>query len=78
MEPITEQRPAPGLVVYGYLRMLTRTQNRQVALLSVLRGYCERHELVLGAIFTDSGADDSRSQGSLACSTPWPPPGDTA
>jgi hypothetical protein len=59
MEPVTEQRQVPGLVVYGYLRVPARSQNRRAALGSVLRSYCDRHELVLGGIFTDSGDDDS-------------------
>jgi hypothetical protein len=56
MEPITEQRPMPGLIVYGYLRMTARSAARGAALTRALAGYCEQHELVLAAVFTDSGA----------------------
>src|SRR6266567_4201858 len=56
MEPITEQRQMPGLIVYGYLRMTARSATRRTALTRALAGYCEQHELVLAAVFTDSGA----------------------
>jgi hypothetical protein len=55
MEPITEQRPMPGLIVYGYLRMTAPSPARRTALTRALTGYCEQHELVLAAIFTDRG-----------------------
>ena len=63
MEPITEQRPVPGPVVYGYLRMPAANQTRRAALTLALRGYCDRHELTLGGVYTDSGDDTAWQPG---------------
>ena len=63
MEPITEQRQVPGPVVYGYLRMAAPSRARRGALTRALAGYCDQHELVLAAVFTDSGDDRMRAPG---------------
>jgi hypothetical protein len=63
MEPITEQRQVPGLVVYGYLLMTAASLARRAALTRALAGYCEQHELVLAAVFTDSSSDGPRAPG---------------
>jgi hypothetical protein len=57
MEPVTEQRPVPGPVVYGYLRMPAPNQSRRAALVTALRGYCDRHELTLAGVYADSSGD---------------------
>jgi len=53
MEPVTELRPVAGPVVYGYLRLPARSGARRAALTSALAAYCDRHELLLGGVFTD-------------------------
>lgn len=63
MEPITEQRPVHGPVVYGYLRLPVPSHPRRDALTRALLGYCDRHELILGGIYTDSGGDNARTPG---------------
>lgn len=63
MEPITEQRRVPGLVVYGYLRMTAPRPARRSALARALAGYCDQHELVLAAVFTDTADDRMRAPG---------------
>ena len=63
MEPITEQRQVPGPVVYGYLRMAAPSRARRAALSRALAAYCDQHELVLAAVFTDSGDDRMRAPG---------------
>jgi hypothetical protein len=63
MEPVTEQRPVPGPVVYGYLRMPAPNQSRRAALVTALRGYCDRHELTLAGVYTDSSGDTCRAPG---------------
>jgi hypothetical protein len=63
MEPITEQRQVPGPVVYGYLRMTAPNRARRAALTRALAGYCDQHELVLAAVFTDSGDSRMRAPG---------------
>ena len=64
MEPITEQRQVPGLVVYGYLLLMTAASpSRGAALTRALAGYCDQHELLLAAVFTDNGVDDARAPG---------------
>jgi hypothetical protein len=55
MEPVTEQRPVPGVVVYGYLRLSGTSPERRTALTAALCGFCDRHELLLAAVFTDTG-----------------------
>lgn len=57
MEPITEQRQVPGLLVYGYLRLASSSPARRAALSRTLAGYCEQHELILAAVFADIGTD---------------------
>lgn len=63
MEPVTEQRPVPGPVVYGYLRMPAPNQTRRAALSMALRGYCERHELTLAGVYTDNSGDATWAPG---------------
>jgi hypothetical protein len=53
MAPLTEWRPVPGPVVYGYLRLAACTRARRVALTRALVTYCSQHELLLGGVFTD-------------------------
>lgn len=50
---VTEQRPVPGPVVYGYLRLPASDQTRRAAFTRALRRYCDRHELALGGVYTD-------------------------
>ncbi|MFC7723200.1 hypothetical protein [Nonomuraea recticatena] len=54
-EPLTEQRPMPGPVVYGYLRLLRSAPARRHALRDALAEYCRQHELQLAGVFTDRG-----------------------
>ncbi|HEY2265363.1 MAG TPA: hypothetical protein VGI96_22255 [Streptosporangiaceae bacterium] len=63
MEPITEQRQVPGPVVYGYLLLTAVCRARRAALSGALAGYCEQHELTLGAVFTDIGDDALQAPG---------------
>ena len=63
MEPITEQREIPGPVVYGYLRLPSPNPARRAALARALRGYCDKHELVLAGVFTDSGDEKAWTPG---------------
>jgi hypothetical protein len=63
MGPITEQRQVPGPVVYGYLLLTATCQTRRAALSRALAGYCEQHELALGAVFTDTGDDTVQAPG---------------
>lgn len=64
MEPITEQRQVPGLVVYGYLLLMTAAgPSRRAALTGALAGYCDQHELLLAAVFTDNGGDGAQAPG---------------
>lgn len=63
MEPITEQRQVPGLLVYGYLCLASASAARRAALSRALAGYCTRHELVLAAVFTDTGKDKLHAPG---------------
>ena len=53
MESITEHRPVPNPIVYGYLRLPICRTARRAALTAALTGYCDRHELVLACVFTD-------------------------
>jgi hypothetical protein len=50
---IAEQRPGNYPVVYGYLRLASRSIARRKALVSALVCYCREHELSLGGLFTD-------------------------
>jgi hypothetical protein len=64
MEPITEQRQVPSLVVYGYLLLLLRrSARRRAALTRALAGYCDQHELLLAAVFAEDGADGVQAPG---------------
>jgi hypothetical protein len=64
MEPITEQRQVPSLVVYGYLLLMTAASpSRRAALTRALAGYCDQHELLLAAVFTDNGVDGVQAPG---------------
>ena len=49
---ITEHRPCPYPLVYGYLRV-ARGGSRRKVLTSALRDYCVRHELHFGGMFAD-------------------------
>lgn len=66
MEPITELRLVRGPVVYGYLRMPVPGPARRAALTMALRGYCDRHELILGGVFTDTSGDGTWTPGFTA------------
>ena len=61
MEPLTEQRPQPGPIVYGFLRMASPTDSRRRALSDTLVHYCDRHELTLGGVFTERHTDECMS-----------------
>jgi hypothetical protein len=50
---ITEQRPCGYPVVYGYLRLASRSAARRKALVSAFICYCWEHELSVGGLFTD-------------------------
>jgi hypothetical protein len=63
MEPITEHRQVPGPVVYGCHHMTAPSRGRRAALTRALAGYCDQHELVLAAVFTDSGGDSMPAPG---------------
>lgn len=53
MAPLTEWRPVPGPLVYGYLRMAACSRARRMALTRALVTYCFQHELLLGGVFSD-------------------------
>lgn len=62
MGDITEHRWVCGPRVYGYLRLPAPRSARRKALTQAVIGYCERHELLLGGVFTEratSGQLDS-------------------
>ena len=63
MGPITERRQVPGPVVYGYLLLTAACRARRAALSRALAGYCEQHELILAAVFTDTGDDTVQAPG---------------
>ena len=63
MGPITERRQVPGPVVYGYLLLTAACRARRAALSRALAGYCEQHELILAAVFTDTGDDTGQAPG---------------
>ena len=63
MGPITEQRPVPGPVVYGYLLLTAACRARRAVLSRALAEYCEQHELTLAAVFTDVGDDTVQAPG---------------
>jgi hypothetical protein len=56
MDPLTEQRPVSGPVVYGFLRLARASAARQAALTATLAEYCKQHELQLSGIFTERDA----------------------
>jgi hypothetical protein len=62
MESLTECRPVPGPLVFGYLRLSASSRARRVALTCALATYCGPHELLLGGVFTD----DSHSRAVLS------------
>ena len=53
MESLTEWRPVPGPLVYGYLRLSACSRARRLALTRAVLTYCGQHELLLGGVFTD-------------------------
>ena len=57
MTQVTELLPVPRPVVFGLLRTL-RYRARVVALTAMVRDYCERHELALHAVVTESPQGD--------------------
>ncbi|WP_078624627.1 hypothetical protein [Streptomyces monomycini] len=59
MEPLTEQRPVSGPLVYGFLRIDRNSPARQAALSDALAEYCRSHELVLGGLFVERGTGTS-------------------
>jgi hypothetical protein len=63
MESITEQRQVPGPVVYGCLLLTPACRARRAALSRALAEYSEQHELMLAAVFTDTGDDTVRAPG---------------
>jgi hypothetical protein len=63
MGPITERWQVPGPVVYGYLLLTAACRARRAALSRALAGYCEQHELILAAVFTDTGDDTVQAPG---------------
>ena len=63
MGPITERRQMLGPVVYGYLLLTAACRARRAALSRALAGYCEQHELILAAVFTDTGDDTVQAPG---------------
>lgn len=63
MGRITEQRPVPGPVVYGYLLLTAACRARRAVLSRTLAEYCEQHELTLAAVFTDVGDDTVQAPG---------------
>lgn len=50
---ITEHRPCPYPLVYGYLRIFGTGASRRGALQNALHEYCAGHELAFGGLFTD-------------------------
>ncbi len=63
MGPITERRQVPRPVVYGYLLLTAACRARRAALSRAVAGYCEQHELMLAAVFTDTGDDTVQAPG---------------
>jgi len=60
---VTEQRRVPGPVVYGYLLLTAACRARRAVLSRALAEYCEQHELMLAAVFTDIGDDTVQAPG---------------
>lgn len=53
-EPLTEDRAAPGPVVFGFLRVTAAAAaSRRRALSDALAYFCTNHEVTLGGIFTE-------------------------
>ncbi|MER5359155.1 hypothetical protein [Streptomyces sp. NPDC002785] len=65
MEPLTEQRPVSGPVVYGFLRLVRVPVARQAALIASLAEYCRGHELQLCGVFADGGNNTAAFTGLL-------------
>lgn len=61
MDHVTEQRPVPGPIVYGYLWLGRTRPNRQEALRGALADYCVQHELALACVFTERHGHDGGS-----------------
>jgi hypothetical protein len=58
MEQLTERRPISGPVVYGFLHLVRAPSGRAGVLTAALTEYCRRHELLLGAVFTECAPPD--------------------
>lgn len=55
MAEVTELRAVPPPVVYGFLRLCGRVGGRRAsALAGVVQDYCDRHELELGTVVTET------------------------
>lgn len=61
MELLTEHRPINGPVVYGFLHLAKAPAGRADALTAALADYCRRHELLLGAVFTERASPDANA-----------------
>lgn len=61
MKLLTEHRPINGPVVYGFLHLAKATAGRGDALTAALTDYCRRHELLLGAVFTERISSDGNA-----------------
>ena len=61
--PSPSSAQVPGPVVYGYMRLPSSNPARRAALARTLRGYCDKHELVLAGVFTDSGDEKAWTPG---------------
>jgi hypothetical protein len=56
MDQLTEHRLINAPVVYGFLYLVRAPAARANALTAALTEYCRRHELLLGAVFTECTA----------------------
>ncbi|MFI6504416.1 hypothetical protein [Nonomuraea typhae] len=65
VEPLTEQRPVPGLFVCGYLHAVRISSARRDSLTGALATYCVLHELHLVDVFTERDDDRSTSYAHL-------------
>ena len=55
MAEVTELRAVPPPVVYGFLRLCGRVGGRRAtALTGAVQDYCDRHELELGTVVTET------------------------
>ena len=55
-EPLTEQRHVPGPLVFGFLRLVSVSRARQLALTRAITEYCRRHELTLAGVYMERGS----------------------